>query len=137
MTKLEKVIKGLEICSAGKWNSSGGRDHTSCPYYPAGYTGCTGKLLMRDALELLEAQRWRKFEFRELDEEEKAEHPDWCYIIVNTPDDGEEILVSNGRYVWKDEFINDGDQCYLDSDHDMENCWWMPLPEPPKEGDSE
>lgn len=52
----EKVIKGLEICSAGEWNSTGGRDHTDCPYYPAGYTGCTCKLLMRDALALLKAQ---------------------------------------------------------------------------------
>lgn len=39
----EKVIKGLEICSAGEWNSTGGRNHTDCPYYPAGYTGCTCK----------------------------------------------------------------------------------------------
>lgn len=54
MTDREKeVIKGLEICSAGEWNSTGGRDHTNCPYYPAGYTGCTCKLLMRDALSLL------------------------------------------------------------------------------------
>ena len=52
----EKVIKGLEICSAGEWNSTGERDHTDCPYYPAGYTGCTCKLLMRDALTLLKAQ---------------------------------------------------------------------------------
>ena len=56
MTKSENVIKGLEICSAGEWNSTGGRDHTRCPYYPAGYTGCTCKLLMRDALALLKAQ---------------------------------------------------------------------------------
>jgi hypothetical protein len=54
--KREKVIKGLEICSAGEWNSTGGRDHTDCPYYPAGYTGCTCKLLMRDALAMLKAQ---------------------------------------------------------------------------------
>ena len=54
--KRERVIKGMEICSAGEWNSTGGRDHTDCPYYPAGYTGCTCKLLMRDALALLKAQ---------------------------------------------------------------------------------
>jgi hypothetical protein len=52
----EKVIKGLEICSAGEWNSTGGRNHTDCPYYPAGYTGCTCKPLMLDALALLRAQ---------------------------------------------------------------------------------
>ena len=54
--KRKNVIKGLEICSAGEWNSTGGRDHTDCPYYPAGYTGCTCKLLMRDAFALLKAQ---------------------------------------------------------------------------------
>lgn len=53
LDRLEKVIKGLEICSAGRWNSTGERDHTSCPYYPAGYTGCTGKLLMREALAVI------------------------------------------------------------------------------------
>ena len=134
MTKLEKVVKGLECCSTNRCKGQ------KCPYHqePEEWRDldCNAELAL-DALELLEAHRWRKFEFRELDEEEKAEHPDWCYIMVNTPDDGEEILVSNGRYVWKDEFINNGDQCYLDSDHDMENCWWMPLPEPPKEGDGE
>ena len=56
MTEREKVIKGLEICSAGEWNSTGGRNHTDCPYYPAGYTGCTCKPLMRDAIALLKAQ---------------------------------------------------------------------------------
>ena len=56
MLDREKVIKGLEICSAGEWDSTGGRDHTNCPYYPAGYTGCTCKLLMRDALVLLKEQ---------------------------------------------------------------------------------
>ena len=88
------------------------------------------------AIEAVIAQRWRKFELREPDEEEKAEHPEWCYVMENTPDYGEEILVSNGRYVWKDEFNNDGDSCYLDSGHEMEGCWWMPLPEPPKEDEA-
>ena len=132
MADLEKVIKGLE-CHRER-TVCVNEESEVCPYFS--YEDCHRRLT-DDALELLKAHRWRKFEFRELDEEEKAEHPNWCYIMVNTPDDGEEILVSNGRYVWKDEFINDGDWCYLDSDHDMENCWWMPLPEPPKEGDSE
>lgn len=33
--------------------------------------------------------KWRKFEFREPDEEEKANHPELCYVIENAPDDGE------------------------------------------------
>ena len=79
-----------------------------------------------------ELMRWRKFEFREPTEEEKADHPDWGYVMENVPDDGEEILVSNGIYVWKDEFCDDGVECYLDSGRDMEDCWWMPMPQPPK-----
>ena len=62
MIDREKVINGLEICSAGEWNSTGGRDHTDCPYYPAGYTGCTCKLLMRDTLALLQEQELTTFE---------------------------------------------------------------------------
>lgn len=68
MAEWEKVIKGLEICSSGEWNSTGGRDHTSCPYYPAGYTGCTCKLLMRDALALLKAQEPRVMTLEEVKE---------------------------------------------------------------------
>lgn len=81
--------------------------------------------------------KWRKIEFREPDEEEKANHPEWNHVKENAPDDGEEILASDGRYVWKDEFCDNGDECYLDSGHEMEGCWWMPLPEPPKESESE
>ena len=66
VTKREKVIKGLEICSAGEWNSTGGRNHTDCPYYPAGYTGCTCKPLMRDALALLKAQEARVMTLEEV-----------------------------------------------------------------------
>lgn len=69
----EKVIKGLEICSAGELNSTGGRDHTNCPYYPAGYTGCTCKLLMRDALALLKEQEARVLTLEEVDEHSEPE----------------------------------------------------------------
>ena len=80
----------------------------------------------------MKAHEWRKFEFREPDAEEKASHPDWVWVLVNAPGEGE-ILASDGKYVWKDEFCNNGDECYLDSGHEMERCWWMPLPELPKE----
>jgi len=82
-----------------------------------------------------EERKWIPFAFRELDEEEKEEHPDWCYIMWNTPEHGQEILVSNGKWVWADTFYDD-DGCYLDSDSDMEGCAWMPMPKPWKgEGD--
>ena len=87
-----------------------------------------------DAIEELSKPRWIKFALRPLTEEEQREHPDWCYILdCHTPDDGQVILVSDGRYVWTDTFYQDGDQCYLDGDAELERCWWQPLPQPPKE----
>ena len=73
---------------------------------------------------------WKPFEFRELDEDEKEEHPSWDYIMVNSPYDEQEILVSDGKSVWEDCFFNDGTQCYLDSNRDMEGLAWMPMPKP-------
>lgn len=49
---VDKVVKGLGLCSSGDWNSPN-RPCTDCPYYPAGYTGCAAKPLMRDALALI------------------------------------------------------------------------------------
>ena len=121
MTKLEKVMQGLECCKTERCSE--------CPY-ECPYTReseCLETLIV-DALDLLRAQQWRKFEFREPDADEKASHPDWVKVLIGGPDDGEEIIVTNGRYVWKDEFCID-DECYLDcSNADLEECWWMPLP---------
>lgn len=75
--------------------------------------------------------KWIPFTKRELTTEEKEEHPEWDYIMdCELPDDGEEILVSNGKFVWSDTFINDGDGCYLDGDTELDGCAWMPLPGP-------
>lgn len=152
MTDKEKVIKGLECRKNAKMRCGNPceetgnckyatliRDPSGEPYYP--YI-CDRKKLCEDALALireqqeqLKAHEWRKFEFREPNAEEKASHPDWVWVLVNAPYEGEEILVSDGKYGWKDEFCNNGDECYLDSGHEMERCWWMPLPELPKEDD--
>jgi hypothetical protein len=111
----------------------------SCPYeedYPC-CVDCLDKMHKEaaDAIEKLSKSRWEKFVLRPLTEEEQREHPDWCYILdCHTPDDGQEILVSDGRYVWTDTFYQDGDQCYLDGDAELESCWWQPMPQPPKEG---
>lgn len=76
-------------------------------------------------------RRWIPFTMRELTTEEKEEHPEWDYMMdCKLPDDGEEILVSNGKYVWLDTFISDCDGCYLDGGDDVEGLAWMPLPEP-------
>ena len=87
-------------------------------------------------LEALSAEaEWIPFKKRPLTDEEKQEYPDWTYIFdCPLPDDEEEILLSNGKYVWTDTFINDG-ECYLDGGDDIdEGMAWMPLPKPYKGG---
>lgn len=49
------------------------------------------------------------------------------------PDVEEEILVSDGEFVWMDTFISDGEVYYLDSNEELIGCAWQPLPEPYKE----
>ena len=47
------------------------------------------------------------------------------------PDEGEEILVSDGVNVTIDLFMNDGNEWYLDSwNRDLIGLAWMPRPEP-------
>lgn len=75
--------------------------------------------------------KWIPFTMREVTAEEKEVYPEWDSILdCKLPDDGEEILVSNGKYVWLDTFINDCDGCYLDGGDDVEGLAWQPLPKP-------
>lgn len=55
------------------------------------------------------------------------------------PDEEQEILVTNGKYVWMDEFMRDGIEYYLDSGEELisEAKAWMPKPEPYKEAKRE
>ena len=84
---------------------------------------------------------WIPFVKRQLTDDEKNTHPDWCYILEgNVPEDGEEILLyrpwknSKGYIITMDQYMNNGTECYLDGAGDIENgMFWMPLPEPPKE----
>ena len=64
-----------------------------------------------------------------------TENIDGQETYVNIPNDGQEILVSDGETVWQDTFYNDSDEgCYLDNGREIEPNFthWMPLPEPPK-----
>lgn len=93
---------------------------------------------IQDVLESLQSAdrstEWIPFTKRPLTDEEKEEYPDWIYIFdCPLPDDGQEILLSNGKYVWTDTFFND-DGCYLDGGDDIdEGMAWMPMPELYKE----
>lgn len=54
------------------------------------------------------------------------------------PSDEEEILVSDGHFVWIDTFIGDNKGiCYLDSNTDFEGLAWMPLPAPYRKEEEE
>lgn len=84
-------------------------------------------------------QGWIPFTRRPMTEEEQKDYPNCTFIFdCVLPDDGDEILVSNGRFVWMDTFCKDIDGCYLDRNGDIdEDMAWMPLPEPYKGGDTE
>ena len=84
-------------------------------------------------------QGWIPFTRRPMTEEEQKDYPNCTFMFdCVLPDDGDEILVSNGRFVWMDTFCNDIDGCYLDSGDDIdEDMAWMPLPTPYKGGEDE
>lgn len=86
---------------------------------------------LKETLSAEAVQGWIPFKKRPLTDEEKQEYPDWTYTFdCPLPDDEEEILLSNGKYVWTDTFINDG-ECYLDGGDDIDDGMaWMPLPKP-------
>lgn len=66
---------------------------------------------------------------------------DYGMEIINCkcPDDEEEILVTDGKEVWLDTFINDGEiGCGLDNSNRVlvaEVTHWMSLPKPPNRKD--
>ena len=82
-------------------------------------------------------QGWIPFTRRPMTEEEQKDYPNCTFMFdCVLPEDGDEILVSNGRFVWMDTFCNDIDGCYLDGGDDIdEDMAWMPLPKPYKGGD--
>lgn len=78
--------------------------------------------------------QWNKLTFTELTEEEDY---DRSYIVEGLPPYDEMVLITDGKYVWKDCFHID-DVVYLDSGDGIENVIaWMPLPEPPKKGEED
>jgi hypothetical protein len=87
------------------------------------------------AEELAEKGLWTTFKKRELTPLEKGLKPDWCYILDDVPGyDEDAILVTDGKDVWSDYFVNNGTECYLDSGREIENGMaWMYMPEPYKE----
>ena len=124
------IIKGAKGIQDGLYNIKDGK---LFKYKAKGGTVREYPIVSAEAV-----QGWIPFKKRPLTDEEKQEYPDWTYIFdCPLPDDEEEILLSNGKYVWTDTFINDG-ECYLDGGDDIDDGMaWMPLPAPYKGGDSE
>lgn len=86
-----------------------------------------------EALSAEAVQGWIPFTRRPMTEEEEQKYYPNCTFMFDCvlPDEGDEILVSNRRFVWMDTFCSDIDGCYLDSNGDIdEDMAWMPLPEP-------
>lgn len=132
MAELEKVINELveHIESALSVDSD--------------FVDCVRTDLLQTVVGLLKAQEneWIPFVKSPLTEEEQRNHPGWCFILDGkVPDDEQEILVyrpwknKDGYIIEMDRYIDNGDTVYLEGAMDIENgMFWMPLPEPPKEG---
>lgn len=82
---------------------------------------------------------WIPIKYHQISEKERAEEflsKDIQYMLdCKMPDDGQEILVTNGETTWQDTSFIDCDGYYLDSNYDwIDVTAWRPLPEPYKEG---
>lgn len=99
-----------------------------------GFSDTYDKACIIGALEELpSAEQWIPVKWREPTEEESKYY---TYMAdCEMPEDGQEILVTDGKYVWKDECTYD-DGFGLDSLEDWQNITaWMPLPEPYMRGE--
>ncbi len=81
---------------------------------------------------------WTPVKYHQISEKERAEESisnDIQYMLdCKMPDDGQEILVTNGETTWQDTSFIDCDGYYLDSNYDwIEITAWQPLPKPYKE----
>lgn len=60
------------------------------------------------------------------------------FLNGQIPNVGEKILVTDGRRVWEDTWIEYDDGYALDSNYDLDEVTaWMPLPKPYKEKENE
>ena len=81
---------------------------------------------------------WIPVKYHQISEKERAEESvsnDIQYMLdCKMPDDGQEILVTNGQTTWQDTSFIDCDGYYLDGGYDwIDIMAWMPLPKPYKE----
>lgn len=76
---------------------------------------------------------------------DKAESFEWIpfemeegFLYCQIPDVDEEILVTDGKHVWQDTWIEYDDGYALDSNYELDEVTaWMPLPKPYKEKEND
>ena len=119
MADREKIIKGLETCRT--------RVHCKeCPYAydkRADDSYCEA-VLHNDVLELLKEQEWNL-----LTEDDEG-------IIHGLPGDDGQHLMTDGRDIWIDDYMDGVDDgIFLDSGRDVREIKaWMYMPKLPEEG---
>lgn len=85
-----------------------------------------------------EKKKWIPFKLRSCDEDEKKEYGTDQIWDVPLPDNGEQILVSDGEEVWEDMFVNDADGCDLEMVcGNLKGLAWMRMPDVWKEGSND
>ena len=87
------------------------------------YNGYTPKAVLFEVYDIIQRQpkirEW--IQFKIVDD----------IVVSKTPDDNEEIFVSDGEHVWDDTFVDDGIGCYLDGyGGALDGLAWMAKPEP-------
>lgn len=96
------------------------------------------ELLLADLEQDEKENGWIPVKYHQISEKERAEEflsKDIQYMLdCKMPDDGQEILVTNGKTTWQDTCFIDSNGYYLDGGYDwIDITAWRPLPKPYKE----
>ena len=84
---------------------------------------------MEAAIEALEATEWIPITYRDADEDEQEDGVIYM-LTCPLPEEGEEVLVSSGKYIRIDTMCYDNGW-YFDNYGDISDVdAWMPLPKP-------
>lgn len=72
---------------------------------------------------------WTPIILRKPTEDELESHPNWDEVAENVPCYDEEVLVSDGKYIWIDTMLyEDGEVWWDNYCSNLEDTAWMPLP---------
>lgn len=81
---------------------------------------------LREFVDKADSQEWIPFEMED------------GFLQCPIPDVDEEILVTDGKHVWEDTWIEYDDGYALDSNYELDEATaWMPLPKPYKVNENE